>query len=117
MLLPFAIIERGWTRLVTSPPAAWLSLLYLAVFGTVLAFVFFYEGVIRVGAGRAASFAFLVPIFGVLSSVAVLRERLTVSTIAGGALVLLGLWLVQREPAAVAPAVRPVPSQESPGIR
>lgn len=117
MLLPFAIVERGWTRLVTSPPAAWLSVLYLAVFGTVLAFVFFYEGVSRVGAGRAASFAFLVPIFGVASSVVILGEDLAASTIAGGALVLLGLWLVQREPAAVAPAVRPVPSQGSPGIR
>jgi drug/metabolite transporter (DMT)-like permease len=114
MLLPFAIVERGWTPLAASPPSAWLSVLYLAVFGTVLAFVFFYEGVSRVGAGRAASFAFLVPIFGVASSVVILGEDLAASTIAGGALVLLGLWLVQREPASI---VEPIRGQESPGIR
>ena len=39
---------------------------------TVLAFVFFYEGVSRIGASRATAFALLVPIFGVLGSVLVL---------------------------------------------
>lgn len=63
-----------------------------------LAFVFFYEGVKRIGAARATTFAFLVPIFGVVSSVIMLGERLSASTVAGGALVLLGLWLVQRQP-------------------
>ena len=117
MLLPFAIAERGWIKLATSPPAASLSLLYLAVFGTVLAFVFFYEGVSRIGAVRATPFAFLVPIFGVVSSVIVLRERLTALTVAGGAFVLLGLWLVQRKQTVPASHVGAVQSKESLGIR
>ncbi|MBI3975342.1 MAG: DMT family transporter [Armatimonadetes bacterium] len=103
LLLPFAIAERGWRPLLASPPPAYLGLLYLGVFGTVLAFVFFYEGVHRVGAVRATPFAFLVPVIGVLSSVIVLGERLTAPVVAGGALVLLGLWMVQRRPAAVIP--------------
>ncbi|HEY3248136.1 MAG TPA: DMT family transporter [bacterium] len=98
LLLPAAIIERGWTKLASAPPGAWISLLYLAVFGTVLAFVFFYEGVRRIGAARASAFAFLVPIFGVVSSVVLLGEHLAPATVLGGALVLVGLWLVQRQP-------------------
>jgi len=116
LLLPFAVVERGWRPLFTSPPAAWLSLLYLAVFGTVLAFVFFYEGVHRVGALRATPFAFLVPVVGVISSVIALGERLTVPTVIGGVLVLLGLWLVQRKPTPPAPEVRPAQAQEL-GVR
>ena len=108
-LLPFAVAERGWTSLATAPLGSWIGTLYLAVFGTVLAFVFFYEGVKRIGAARATTFAFLVPIFGVVSSVIMLGEHLQPSTVAGGALVLLGLWLVQRQPAV--PAVRLVPSE------
>lgn len=100
MLLPFAVAERGWNALAAAPLASWTGALYLAVFGTVLAFVFFYEGVKRIGAARATTFAFLVPIFGVVSSVIMLGERLSASTFAGGALVLLGLWLVQRQPSA-----------------
>jgi drug/metabolite transporter (DMT)-like permease len=104
MLLPFAILERGWISLAAAPLTAWLGVIYLGVFGTVLAFVFFYEGVSRIGAARASAFAFLVPIFGVLSSVALLGERLNLLTIAGGALVLAGLWLVQRKPTPAADA-------------
>lgn len=99
LLLPFAVAERGWMPLAAAPAAAWSGILYLGVFGTVLAFVFFYEGIQRIGAARATSFAFLVPIFGVASSVAMLGEELAPLTVAGGALVLLGLWLVQRQPA------------------
>jgi drug/metabolite transporter (DMT)-like permease len=69
----------------------------LVVFGTVLPFVFFYQGVQRIGAARASSFAFLVPIFGVVSSVTLLGERVSILTVLGGALVLVGLWLVQRK--------------------
>lgn len=95
MLVPLAFVERGWTSLAVSPPVAWLGLVYLAVFATALGFVFFYEGVSRVGAVRATSFALLIPVFGVISSVLILGERLTGKTVAGGALVLLGLWMVQ----------------------
>lgn len=110
-LLPFAVAERGWNALAAAPVGAWIGTLYLAVFGTVLAFVFFYEGVKRIGAARATTFAFLVPIFGVVSSVIMLGEQLTTSTVAGGALVLLGLWLVQRQPAAAGQSPRLQPAK------
>ncbi|HEV8338483.1 MAG TPA: DMT family transporter [bacterium] len=99
MLLPFAVLERGWRPLQSAPAAAWAGVLYLALFGSVLAFVLFYEGLHRVGASRAVPFAFLVPIFGVVSSVIILDEELHPLAIAGGALVLLGLWMVLSRPA------------------
>ncbi len=108
LLLPFAIGERGWTKLAAAPILAWAGTLYLAVFGTVLPFVLLYEGVRRIGAGRATSFAFLVPIFGVVSSVLILGEHLSRLTVIGGALVLAGLWLVQRRP-----GERPTPATQT----
>jgi drug/metabolite transporter (DMT)-like permease len=66
------------------------------VFGTVVSFVLLYEGISRLGAIRASAFAYLVPIFGVASSAALLGEQITTATVAGGVLVMLGLWLVQR---------------------
>lgn len=99
MLVPFSIVERGWRALTGAPASAWLGLLFLATFGTVFAFALFSEGVKRIGAGPASAFAFLVPIVGVVSSALMLDETLTVPMLGGGALVLLGLWLVQRPPA------------------
>jgi drug/metabolite transporter (DMT)-like permease len=102
LLIPFSIAESGWSQLGDAGADGWLSIGYLAVFGTALGFVFFYEGVSRIGASKAAFFALLVPVFGVLSSVVVLGEDLGVGTIAGGVAIMAGLWLVQR-PAAVHP--------------
>jgi drug/metabolite transporter (DMT)-like permease len=110
-LLPFALAERGWNSLAAAPLGSWIGTLYLALLGTVLGFVFFYEGIKRIGAARATTFAFLVPIFGVVSSVLMLGEQLTASTVAGGALVLLGLWLVQRQSAAAGQSPRLQPAK------
>jgi drug/metabolite transporter (DMT)-like permease len=100
VLLPFSLAEGGLADIAAAPVGAWGGLVYLAVFPTALSFVFFYTGVARVGAVRATSFALLIPVFGVLTSVVVLGERLAPRTIVGAAFVLVGLWLVQVKTAA-----------------
>jgi drug/metabolite transporter (DMT)-like permease len=107
MLLPFSFAGGGWGELAAGSVETWVSVAYLGVFGTVLAFVFFYEGLTRIGPSRAMSFALLVPIFGVLGAVLLLGESLSVFTVLGGIAVLAGLWLVQhRAPAKAAAPLR-----------
>jgi drug/metabolite transporter (DMT)-like permease len=98
LLLPVTLAGKGWTSLGSASAGAWAGIAYLALAGTVLAFVLFYEGVRLLGASAASSFALLVPIFGVLSSVLVLGERLRPALALGGVIVLAGLWLVQTAP-------------------
>ena len=98
MIVPLALVEGGYERLASATVQAWIGMAYLAIFGTVAAFVLLQVGVARIGAGRASSFALLVPIVGVLSSALILDETLNPLTAAGGAVVLLGLWLVQHHP-------------------
>ena len=81
-------------------PTVWLSLVYLAVFGTVLAFVWFYAGVKAIGAARAGQFIYLVPVSGVFLGAVLLDEPLTASLLFGGCLVIAGLWLTNRPDAA-----------------
>ncbi|HET7146365.1 MAG TPA: DMT family transporter [Gaiellaceae bacterium] len=95
LLLPVSFFDGGWSPLGRAPVQAWASIAYLSVLGTVVGFVAFYEGVRLIGSARASSFALLVPIFGVLSSVVVLGERLRTNLAIGGAIVLVGLWLAE----------------------
>ena len=95
LLLPLTFLDGGWSPLVQAPAGAIAGIAYLSVIGTVLGFVAFYEGVRLIGAARASSFALLVPIFGVLSSVIVLHEPLRVTLAIGGAVVIAGLWLAE----------------------
>ena len=96
VLLPFSFAGAGWGGLAAAPFKAWASVAYLAVFGTVVGFVLFYEGVRRIGAARTAAFTLLVPVFGVLGAVLLLGEALRTGLAVGGAIVLVGLTLVQR---------------------
>ena len=95
LLIPVSFFDGGWGPLLHAPVQALGAIAYLAVIGTVLAFVAFYEGVRLIGAARASSFALLVPVFGVLSAVLVLHEPLRLSLVAGGGIVLAGLWLAE----------------------
>jgi drug/metabolite transporter (DMT)-like permease len=95
LLLPVTFTGTGWSGLGSASAGAWASVAYLSIAGTVLAFVLFYEGVRLLGAPAASAFALLVPIFGVLSSVLVLGERLRPTLALGGVIVLAGLWLAQ----------------------
>jgi drug/metabolite transporter (DMT)-like permease len=85
-------------------PQGWLALGYLGVFGTAVAFVWFYEGVKAIGPARTAVFINLVPVAAVTLGVLVLGERLELSMLAGGVLVILGVYIINRQ-AVPSPAV------------
>ena len=73
-----------------------VSLLYLGVLGTALAFVWYYMSVKKVGASSASIFNNLVPVFGVAISVALLGETLLPSMLIGGAIAIAGVMMVSR---------------------
>lgn len=73
-------------------------LFYFAFFGTTLGFIWFYEGVKKLGAGRASMYVNLVPVSGVLLGTLLLDEHLGSSLIIGGLLVFSGLYLINHRP-------------------
>jgi drug/metabolite transporter (DMT)-like permease len=73
-----------------------VSLLYLGICGTALAFVWYYMSVKRIGAGPTSIFNNLVPVFGVAISVLLLGEQLLVSMLVGGAVTIAGVMMVSK---------------------
>lgn len=77
-------------------PEVWAGLVFLGVFGTAVAFVWYYEGIRQLGAARTVVFNNLVPIFGVLLGWLILGEALSVSLLVGGVMAVGGVFLVNR---------------------
>ena len=71
----------------------WISLIVLGLFGTVLAFIWFYQGVEEIGPSRASIFINLVPIFATLIAVLILGEKLSSSLLIGAVLVVSGVYI------------------------
>lgn len=94
LLLGAVVFLRGGIPLAAlTQSGVWSNIAYLAIFGTVLAFVWFYKGVHALGAARAGQFINLVPVSGVCLGALLLDEPVTWSLLLGGLLVLTGLWL------------------------
>ncbi|OON62900.1 hypothetical protein B0920_05590 [Massilia sp. KIM] len=74
----------------------WTSIAYLGAFGTVLGFIWYYEGVKAIGASRTAVFNNLVPVFGISLAALLLGEQVLASMVAGGVLVAAGVTLTNR---------------------
>ena len=71
----------------------WAAIFYLGFFGTVLGFVWYYEGVNTIGPARTAVFNNLVPVFGVSLAALVLNEPILISMIVGGLIVIAGVYI------------------------
>jgi len=104
-----AVVTALAGDLALPPPTwqAWLAFVFLGVFGTGIAFVWFYEGVRRLGAARTAVFINLVPVFAIVLGVLLLGERVDASMVVGGLIVVAGVWLLNR-PTASGPGPAPV---------
>jgi drug/metabolite transporter (DMT)-like permease len=95
-LLPAAVSEGLVAAAVAVPWKAWLAIFYLGLFGTVLGFVWYYEGIRSIGPTKAGVFINAVPVSAIVFSYVILNEPLTGSLLIGAALVLGGIWLTNR---------------------
>ena len=75
-----------------------LTLFYVAVFPSTLAYLCFNRGVQLIGANRAAPFFHVVPVFGSAMAIVFLGERPQLFHIIGFALVLTGVFVASRKP-------------------
>lgn len=73
--------------------SVWGSLGYLGLFGTVVGFLWYFQGIQTIGPSRAAVFINFVPVNGVLLSTLLLGETLDISVLGGGLLVVCGAYL------------------------
>jgi drug/metabolite transporter (DMT)-like permease len=98
-LFPLLIWEMLARPLMELDARNLLSVIYIAVFPSTLAYLCFNRGVQLIGANRAAPFFHLVPVFGAAMAIAFLGERPQAFHVIGFALVLAGVYVASRKPA------------------
>ena len=87
------MLERG----IYLPPSGYeAAFVSIALFSSVLAYIFWNRGVEQVGASVAGLFVHLMPLFGVLLAWLFLDERLGPYHIVGIGLILSGIYITSR---------------------
>src|SRR5580765_1569789 len=94
--LPFYLWEMSTGRMMSATPTAVLTIGYLAVFPSIVAYICWNEAVTALGPNVAGFFNPVIPVFGILFAVVFLGEPFRAYHLAGFALVLGGVVLTSR---------------------
>jgi drug/metabolite transporter (DMT)-like permease len=88
------LLPALWLAPHTMPSAtSWGSVVVLALLCTAVAYVLFFRLIAHIGAPRAITVTYLIPVFAVLWGALFLREEITLSMAAGCAVILVGTAL------------------------
>lgn len=111
-LLLFYAMALGWlftTGLFLAGPGladasrlsatGWLAVLFLGPLCSGLAYSWYFDALERLPASRVGAFIYFEPLVTAGVAAALLGEALTWAALAGGAVILLGVWLVQQQAA------------------
>ena len=97
LLLPGAIWEYKSGITLKLDTITMLTLAYVVIFPSSLAYLFFNRGISAIGANRAAPFFHLVPVFGSVMAILLLGEEPQLFHLAGYIMVFAGIVIASRK--------------------
>ena len=104
LLFPLTLweISTGFTLVFDAQSI--FAIVYVIIFPSTLAYLFFNRGIELIGPNRAAPFFHLVPVFGSVMAILFLGEELRLFHLIGYALVLAGIFIASRQASAATTA-------------
>lgn len=97
LLLTVVTQATGWSvPLASIPTSTWMVMGYLVFFGSVLSFIAYLYALQHLPTEQASIYAYVNPVVALLCGALLFNERITLYILGGGAVTLLGVWLVNR---------------------
>lgn len=87
------ILRTGWHPVGL---VAWLSIAWMAIMSTVVAYLAWFKGLAKVDGAAAASTLFIQPLLGTFLAIVLLHDHLTSLTVVGGILIIVSVYLISR---------------------
>lgn len=92
--LPLLLFQSSpWSKEAFQSPGTWLSLAYLAIIASALCYILWNSAVQSLGAFSSNFFMYLIPLVTLITGAIFLNEPITLMSIAGMILVILGMIL------------------------
>ena len=95
-LLPVTVWAGLDSELSNVSVTAWLGVLYMAIFSSVISYLIYYHALTYIAASRVSAFSYLQPLAAIILAIPLLHERVTAPLVVGGALVLTGVFVTER---------------------
>lgn len=108
-LMTFWVMTIGWlitsvaflagnnyTEIALLDSRGWIAMIFLGIFTTGFAYIAWFDALSQLPAAQTGAFLFVEPLTSMLVASIVLNEAITWASILGGAIILIGIWLVNR---------------------
>jgi len=86
----------GFSEIFSLSQNGWGSIAFLGVFCSGLAYIAWYDALQVLSTAQTGVFLYLEPLFAIVVAAIVLGEQITLASILGGAVILFGVWLVNK---------------------
>ena len=97
ILLPICYISGQYIQPSEVVPSTWYSLLYLVVFGSLLAYSAYVFAISKLPPTQVSVYAYINPVVAIGLGGILLHEKMTLNVITGTLITLAGVYLVNRE--------------------
>ena len=95
---PLFLGGPGLNEVAHLTAAGWVALIFLGVFCSGVAYIFWYDALRVMPASQVGALLYLEPLVAVIVARLVLGEAIAGVALAGGGLILAGVWIVDRRP-------------------
>lgn len=92
--IPFYLITPH-SSILSIPASAMVSILFLSIFCSIIAYLVYSFALEKMNASTVAIYIYFVPLSTIVLAALILGETLTIASVAGGLLVLIGMYLAQ----------------------
>jgi drug/metabolite transporter (DMT)-like permease len=93
LIFPFYLIEVAAGEHISAAPESLAAIAYVAIFPSVISYLFFNRGVELIGSGKAGQFLNLMPAMGAIMSIVILGEQFRLFHAIGIVLIAAGIGL------------------------
>jgi len=97
IIFPFTLLKWEWNLLFQLSLAAWMSILFLGIFCSGLAYLFWYSALEKKDSSIVGMYLYLEPFVTLIGAYLLLNEEIKWITLMGGGMILLGVYLATRK--------------------
>ena len=94
LTLPLSLNHKSFVSVLELSPMGWSAIFYLGVFCSGIAYLFWSKALKGGNAGEVSTYLYLEPLVATLGAYLILKEAITIWTLLGGALIILGIYVV-----------------------
>jgi drug/metabolite transporter (DMT)-like permease len=88
--------QNGLAEIPHLDSRGWIAMIFLGIFTTGLAYIAWFDALASLPAAQTGAFLYIEPLTSLVVAAIILGEPVTWASLLGGAVILLGVWLVNR---------------------